>query len=103
MRLLDFVALWGMILMPMGAVIFMDFWVLPKLGLRSNFALVGGTQFNWAAGLAWFVTIAVCTGLVLTGRTQIFFVSLPGWFITSLLYVGLSKLLQPGAARPAAA
>ena len=38
MRLLGFVALWGMILMPMGAVIFMDFWVLPKLGLRSNFA-----------------------------------------------------------------
>jgi purine-cytosine permease-like protein len=99
MRLLDFVALWGMILMPMGAVIFMDFWVLPKLGLRSNFALVAGTQFNWAAGLAWFVTMAVCTGLVLTGRTQIFFVSLPGWFITSLLYVALSRLLQGGAAR----
>ena len=38
MRLLDFVALWGMILMPMGAVIFVDFWVLPRLGLRSNFA-----------------------------------------------------------------
>jgi purine-cytosine permease-like protein len=103
MRLLDFVAHWGMILMPMGAVIFMDFWVLPKLGLRSNFALVTGTQFNWAAGLAWFVTITVCTGLVLTGRTQIFFVSLPGWFITSLLYVALSKLLQARTDRPAAA
>ena len=103
MRLLGFVALWGMILMPMGAVIFMDFWVLPKLGLRSNFAVVTGTQFNWAAGLAWGVTMAVCTGLVLSGRTQIFFVSLPGWFITSLLYVALSKLLQAGANPRAAA
>lgn len=103
MRLLDFVALWGMILMPMGAVIFMDFWVLPKLGLRSNFAAAVGAQFNWAAGLAWFVTIGVCTGLVLTGRTQIFFVSLPGWFVTSLLYVVLSKLLQGRAGRLAAA
>jgi purine-cytosine permease-like protein len=103
MRLLGFVALWGMILMPMGAVIFMDFWVLPKLGLRSNFAAAAGVQFNWAAGLAWLLTIAVCTGLVLTGRTQIFFVSLPGWFITSLLYVGLSKLIQVRAVRPAAA
>jgi len=65
--------------------------------------LATGTQFNWAAGLAWFVTIAVCTGLVLTGRTQIFFVSLPGWFVTSLLYVALSKLLQARAARPLAA
>ncbi len=103
MRLLDFVALWGMILMPMGAVIFMDFWVLPKLGLRSNFAAAVGARFNWAAGLAWFVTIGVCTGLVLTGRTQIFFVSLPGWFVTSLLYVVLSKLLQGRAGRLAAA
>ena len=103
MRLLDFVALWGMILMPMGAVIFMDFWVLPKLGLRSNFAAATGAQFNWAAGLAWLLTIGVCTGLVLMGRTQIFFVSLPGWFVTSLLYVGLSKLLQGRAVQPVAA
>ncbi len=97
MRLLGFVALWGMILMPMGAVISMDFWVLPRLGLRSNFAAAAGVQFNWAAGIAWLLSIAVCTGLVMTGRTQIFFVSLPGWFITSLLYVGLSKLIQARA------
>ncbi len=94
MRLLDFVALWGMILMPMGAVICMDFWVLPKLGLRSNFAEISGARFNWAAGLAWFLSLGICTFLVLSGRTQIFFVSLPGWFVTSLVYVLLSKLLQ---------
>jgi len=94
MRLLDFVALWGMILMPMGAVIFIDFWVLPRLGLRSNFAQAAGLRLNWAAGLAWILTVAICTWLVLTGRTQIFFVSLPGWFVTSLLYVFLSKILQ---------
>jgi purine-cytosine permease-like protein len=103
MRLLDFVALWGMILMPMGAVIFMDFWVLPKLGLRSNFAAAVGLPFNWAAGLAWLLTIGVCTGLVVSGRSQIFFVSLPGWFVTSLLYVLFSKWLQSRAARPVAA
>jgi purine-cytosine permease-like protein len=102
MRLLGFVALWGMILMPMGAVIFMDFWVLPKLGLRPDFAAAAGIRFNWAAGLAWLLTISLCTGLVLTGRTQIFFVSLPGWFVTSLLYVGLSKWIQGLAVRPAA-
>jgi purine-cytosine permease-like protein len=102
MRLLDFVALWGMILMPMGAVVFMDFWVLPKLGLRSNFAAAAGAPINWAAGLAWLLTVGVCTGLVLTGRTQIFFVSLPGWFITSLLYLVLSRILQGRAVRPVA-
>ncbi len=96
MRLLDFVALWGMILMPMGAVIFIDFWVLPRLGLRSNYAAVTGGRFNWAAAGAWIASLSICTYLVLSGRTEIFFVSLPGWFITSLVYLLLSRRLQTG-------
>jgi purine-cytosine permease-like protein len=94
MRLLDFVAMWGMILMPMGAVIFVDFWILPKLGLRRNFAEATGRTVNWAAGLAWILTIAVCTLLVFKGGVQIYFVSLPGWFVTAILYMVLSKLVQ---------
>jgi purine-cytosine permease-like protein len=94
MRLLDFVALYGMILMPMGAVIFVDFWLFPKMGLRSYLAEATGIRFNWAAGLTWFVTLGVCSWLVLSGRTQIFFVSLPGWFIAAVLYIVLSWLYQ---------
>jgi purine-cytosine permease-like protein len=94
MRLLDFVAMWGMILMPMGAVIFVDFWVLPRLGLHRNFAEQTGSPFNWAAGAAWILCIAVCILLVSVGGVQIYFVSLPGWFVTALLYLGLSWLMQ---------
>ncbi len=94
MRLLDFVALWGMILMPLGAVIFVDFWLLPRFGLRSNFAAVTGRTLNWAAATAWLVSVAVSTLLVLKGGVQIYFVSLPGWFVTALLYIGVSKLMQ---------
>jgi purine-cytosine permease-like protein len=94
MRLLDFVALWGMILMPMGAVIFVDFWVLKKLGRRPDYAAAAGLDFNWAAGLAWFVTLAVCTWLVLRGSVQIYFVSFPGWFVAASLYLVLSLALQ---------
>jgi purine-cytosine permease-like protein len=101
MKLLDFVALWGMILMPMGAVIFVDFWVLPRLGLRGNFAENSGCSINWAAGLAWICSMAVCSLLVLKGGVQIFFVSLPGWFVTSLLYLGLSWWTQRNLPAPA--
>ncbi|MFA6562304.1 MAG: hypothetical protein WCV00_10400 [Verrucomicrobiia bacterium] len=94
MKLLDFVALWGMILMPMGAVIFVDFWVLPRLGLRSNFAEATGRSVNWAAGLAWLLTMAVCTALVQFAGVQIYFVSLPGWFVAAILYVALSHVFQ---------
>jgi purine-cytosine permease-like protein len=94
MRLLDFVAMWGMILMPMGAVIFVDFWLSKRFGFRQNYAEISGNSFNWAAGLAWLLTIVLCTGLVLQGGVQIFFVSLPGWFVAAFLYVVLSRLWQ---------
>ncbi len=95
MKLLDFVALYGLILMPMGAIVFVDFWLIPKLGLRGSYAELSGRSFNWAAGAAWVVTLAVCLGIVfIVGRWTLWFVALPGWFITSIVYVALSRVYQ---------
>jgi len=103
MKLLDFVALYGLALMPMGAVIFCDFWLAEKLGLKPNWAAVSGKSINWAAAAAWGLTIALCLWLVQTGRLGLFFASLPGWFLASALYLGGSLALQraPGTAYPA--
>ena len=96
MKLLGFVALYGLILMPMGAVIFTDFWIFPKLGLKQYYAEHRGLKINWAAGIAWIATLAICVALVKSGKPQfqIFFVSLPGWFIASGLYILISKFTQ---------
>ena len=95
MKLLDFVALYGLVLMPMGAVVFMDFWLIPKLGLRGSYAELSGRQFNWAAGAAWIGTLAVCLGIVfIVGNWTLYFVALPGWFIASGIYLGLSRAYQ---------
>ena len=94
MKLLGFVAIYGMILMPMGAVVFVDFWFMKKLGLKNSYAEAVGTSFNWAAGLTWFLTLGTCVYLVKFAGVQIFFVSLPGWFVAAILYIVLSKLLQ---------
>jgi purine-cytosine permease-like protein len=94
MKLLDFVALYGLVLMPMGAVVFVDFWLAQRLGFRREYAASTGIGFNWAAGLTWFATLAACLFLVSRGHIQIFFVSLPGWFLAALLYVTLSRIYQ---------
>ncbi len=103
MKLLDFVALYGLLLMPMGAVLFMDFWVLPRLGLRPMIAAATGLSWNSAAAWAWFGTLAACLLLVQVAGIPIFFVGLPGWFIASAVYVALSRLqqarLSPGLRR----
>ncbi len=94
MQLLDFVAIYGMILMPMGAIVFMDFWFARRLGFEPDYAEKQGLSFNWAAFLTWVITLITCVLLVLYGGIQIFFVSLPGWFVAALLYVGFSRHLQ---------
>jgi len=94
MKLLGFVAIYGMILMPMGAVIFVDYWLIEKFGLQSRYAELSRKSFNWAAGLTWFLTFGTCVLLVKFAGVQIFFVSLPGWFVAAVLYVVLSKIYQ---------
>ena len=95
MRLLDFVALYGLLLMPMGAIILIDFYLLPKLGLKSELAEKTGQKINWAAAGTWILTLAACLFLNFSFGVEIFFLGLPGWFVAVALYIGLSFLLQP--------
>jgi purine-cytosine permease-like protein len=94
MQLLGFVALYGLALMPMGAVIFCDYWLMRRFGLRPFYAEAAGLGVNWASAIAWLVTLAICLAAVHLGYIEIFFASLPGWFIAAALYLGASKLLQ---------
>ena len=101
MKLLDFVALYGLILMPMGTVIFLDYWVLPKLNLKSFYAETAGIAVNWAAGAAWILTLGLCLALYLLAGIENFFLFIPGWFIAALLYIAGSMLVQKRLPREA--
>lgn len=90
MKLLDFVALYGLLLMPMGAVIFADYWLLPKFGMKSEFASQKSLTISWPALFAWVGTLVVCFVL----PYEIFFKALPGWFIAVLLFLVLSFIQQ---------
>jgi purine-cytosine permease-like protein len=94
MKLLDFVALYGLILMPMGTVIFLDYWVLPKLNLKSFFAETARIATNWAAGAAWILTLCLCLALYLLAGIEKFFLFIPGWFIAAALYIAGSMIIQ---------
>jgi purine-cytosine permease-like protein len=96
MRLLDFVALYGLILMPVGAVVFIDVYVLERLGLKRNYAELTSTSFNWSVGITWLVTLVLCLSLNLAVGVEIFFLGLPGWFIAVIIYLICSKIFQNG-------
>ncbi len=94
MQLLDFVALYGLLLMPMGAVIFADYWILPRLGMRQNYAEWKKLLFSVPAATAWGLTLAACWGINVLWGLEIFFLGLPGWFIAVALFVGMSFAQQ---------
>lgn len=94
MMLLEFVALYGLILMPLGAVIFIDVYVLERIGLKPNYALESGSELNWSVALTWLITLTLCLLLNLVVGIEIFFLGLPGWFIAVLVYIVASKINQ---------
>jgi hypothetical protein len=80
--------------MPMGAIIFIDFYLIPRLGLQSNYAEKTNTAFSLPAFITWVFTLGLCLVLNQVFGIEIFFLGLPGWFIAALLYVVTSKYLQ---------
>ncbi|MGA8204076.1 MAG: hypothetical protein WB812_06115 [Woeseiaceae bacterium] len=94
MKLLGFVALYGLVLMPMGAVIFCDFWLMKRFGMQPFYAEAAGKTVNWAPAIAWILTVGLCLAGVKMGFLGIYFASLPGWFVAAALYLALSKILQ---------
>lgn len=83
LRLLDFVALYGLILMPVGAVVFAEHWILPKFGIRQYRAELYKRFLNWQALVTW----AFSLGIVFVLPIDMFFKWLPGYFIAQLLYI----------------
>jgi len=94
MKLLEFVSIYGLVLMPMGVVTFIDLMILPKLGLKSNYAETFNKPINIAAGVAWLVTLSLCLFLNLKLNIQVFFLGAFGIVLTFILYLGGSLLTQ---------
>jgi purine-cytosine permease-like protein len=86
MKLLDYVAIYGLVLMPVGAIVFAEHWVFPKLGLAQYRAEKQGWTFNWAALAVWIGTLALCFVMPF----HLFFRWLPGYFIALVSYTLLN-------------
>ena len=94
MKFLNVAALYGLILMPMGAVIFADQYLMKRLGMRSFYAESKKIKFYIPPALAWVLTLGICLLMNLNFGIQIFFLGLPGWFIAVITYIGLSLYFQ---------
>ncbi len=88
MKLLDYVAIYGLILMPVGAVVVAEFWIIPKLGLKQYRAEKEGIILNWRVLTTWLVTGLACFIMPI----HLYFRWLPGYFMALVLYTGFQYI-----------
>ncbi len=85
-KLLNFVGIYGLLLMPVGAIVFVEHWIFPKIGLTRYWAARKKLWLSWPALFSWIIAIAVALFLERTGRLHLFFLFIPTWLLTSVLY-----------------
>ncbi len=85
LKLLDYVALYGLVLMPIGAIVFAEHWLFPRLGLPRYRAEAEGAFVNWRAVFVWAGTLAACHFMPL----HLFYRWLPRYGIALAGYVAL--------------
>lgn len=86
-NLLDVISFMGTIMLPVGAIIVTEHWILPKLGLTRYWSHYKGEKLNRAALFSWMISGAFVILMNVTGWIHGFFVFLPTWILASLLYI----------------
>jgi purine-cytosine permease-like protein len=83
----------ALLLLPLGAFIFIDIWIFPLLGLKSNYAEKTGSLIGWPAAAAW-LTGVIFSFVAFSRGAEPIFLALPEWLVCVTLYVVLSAVQQ---------
>ena len=99
--LLNFVGIYGLLLVPAGAIVMTEHWLFPRIGLTRYWAHHRNLLLNWPALVAWAAGMALALGLYLTDTLHLFFLFIPVYVLTVVIYIVLASVA--GAKQPAAA
>jgi len=97
-HLLHFVGVYGLLLMPVGAIVVVEHWIFPRIGFARFWSTRGGRLLNGPALLAWMVSLIAAVVCWQTGLLDLFFLCVPVWVLTAVLYILLAAMA--GARQP---
>ena len=97
MRLLDYVAIYGLILMPIGAIVLAEHWILPLFKIEQFQTEKSKKLFNGRALIVWMGTLLVCFFLPI----HLFFRWLPGYILALFAYVLFHVIRKKEGVKPA--
>ena len=91
MKLLGFVALYGFILAPVGAIIVFEYFFGKKFGIKKFYAENSGSKFNVAVFGAWLLSFGIFYFISVYFDVFLSFVILPAWITCGILFLIFSK------------
>ncbi|MAW97052.1 MULTISPECIES: hypothetical protein [unclassified Leeuwenhoekiella] len=94
MKLLGFVALYGFILAPIGAIIVFEYFFGKQAGIQSFYAEKTGIKFNWAVFGAWALSFGVFYFISIQFDVFLSFLTLPAWISCGVLFLIFSRFYQ---------
>jgi NCS1 family nucleobase:cation symporter-1 len=91
-ELLNFVGIYGLLLMPVGSIVFVEHWIFPKIGLTQFWVSKKKLLVSWPALASWAIAMAAALVLERTGTIHLFFLFVPVWVLTAVLYIIFASL-----------
>jgi cytosine permease len=88
MKLLDYVAIYGLVLMPIGAIVFAEHWLFPLFRIEQYRTEKKRRFFNWPAFAVWVGTLIASFFMPI----HLYFRWLPGYFIALVSYTVFGAL-----------
>lgn len=98
--LLDYVAIYGLLISPIGAIVVTEHWIFPRTGLQRYWARSRGLSLNWAALAAWGLAVVFAVALERSGTLHLFYLFLPVYAFAMGAYWLLAKAMGAASAAP---
>ena len=95
--LLDYVAIYGLLISPIGAIVVTEHWIFPRTGLCRYWATRKGLSLNWAAVVIWGLAVVFAVALERSGGLHLFYVFLPVYGFSMGAYWLLARAMGAGA------
>jgi NCS1 family nucleobase:cation symporter-1 len=91
-NLLDFVGLYGILLMPVGTIVVVEHFLFPRIGLTRYWFSGTGRVMNWPVLVTWFGAVGLACYLHFARILHLFFLPLPIWILVAVVYTLLAAM-----------
>jgi len=90
-QILPILAYAGLVLVPLGGIVFAEQHIFPRLGYKSNWHRLKGVKDNMPAVITWGICLVFGFGLDFLNIIPFVYLFLPTWFLSIVVYTILAK------------